>query len=121
MAVVKLAVIGSRNFSDYNLFCEKLEYLTQNIKEDITFISESAKSGADALIVRFCRENNKELIEYPPDYIKYPGKYALFKRNDEIVSNCDYLISFWDGQSRGASYTHNKAIKDGKGVKIILI
>jgi predicted Rossmann fold nucleotide-binding protein DprA/Smf involved in DNA uptake len=121
MSVVRVAVIGSRNFSDYNLFCEKLEYLIQNIKEDIVYISGACKSGADKMIADYCRENNKELIEYPPDYIKYPGKHALFKRNDEIVANCDYLISFWNGISRGASYTHNKALKDGKRVKIIMI
>lgn len=121
MAVVKVAVIGSRSFSDYNLFCEKLEYLTQNIKEDIIYISGACKTGADSFIAQYCRENNKEIIEFPPDYVKYPGKHALFKRNDEIVKNCDYLISFWDGKSRGTSYTHNKAIKDGKRVKIITI
>lgn len=119
--MVKIAVVGSRNFSDYSLFRKKLEYLTKNIKEDITYISGACKSGADKMIADYCRENNKQLIEYPPDYIKYPGKHALFKRNDEIVKNCDYLISFWDGQSRGTSYTHTKAIKEGKRVKIITI
>lgn len=118
---VKIAVVGSRNFSDYNLFCENLEYLTQNIKEDIIFISGKCSSGADKMIADYCRENNKQLIEFPPDYIKYPGKHALFKRNDEIVANCDYLISYCNGISRGTSYTHNKALKDGKRVKIIII
>lgn len=121
MSIVKIAVIGSRGFSDYNLFCEKLEYLIQNIKEDIIFISGACKSGADKMIFDYCRENSKELIEYPPDYVKYPGKHALFKRNDEIVDNCDYLISFWNGISRGTSYTHNRAIKEGKRVRIVMI
>lgn len=121
MEVVKIAVIGSRNYSDYEEFKEQLEYLTQNIKEEVVYVSGACLSGADALVVRFCQENNKQLIEYPPDYIKYPGKHALFKRNDEIVAECDYLISFWNGISRGTSYTHNKAIKAGKRVKIIMI
>lgn len=117
--VIRIGVIGSRNFSDYSLFCEKLEYLTHNIKEDIIYISGACKSGADKMIANYCLENNKQLIEYPPNYIKYSGKHALFKRNDEIVANCDYLISYWDGISRGASYTHNKAIKRGINVKVV--
>lgn len=52
---VKVAVIGSRSFSDYELFCEKLEYLTQNLT-DIIFVSGGAKSGADNLIKRYCKE-----------------------------------------------------------------
>lgn len=47
---MKIAVIGSRGFSEYEFFKEKLEYLIQNIKEDIQFVSGGAKSGGDALI-----------------------------------------------------------------------
>ena len=121
MPIIRLAVIGSRGYSNYEEFKEQLEYLTQNIKEDIVYISGNCKSGADSLIVRFCKEENKELIEFPPDYIKYPGKYALFKRNDEIVNACHYLISFWDGSSNGTRYTQDKALKAGKRVKIVII
>jgi hypothetical protein len=42
-------------------------------------------------------------------------------RNRLIVEECDCLIAFWDGQSRGTKSTLDLAEKLGKPTKIIRI
>ena len=118
---MKIAVIGSRNFTDYDFFKEKLEYLIQNIKEDIQFVSGGAKSGGDALIKRYCQENNLPLIEFLPEYDKYPPKIAPIKRNQQIIDESNLMIAFWDNSSRGTKSAIEMARKKGIKIKIVSI
>lgn len=111
----RIAVIGSRGFSNYEYFTEKLEYLIQNIPE-FGFVS-----GGDFLIKKYCKEKGYNLIEYFPEYDKYHGKVAPIKRNDIIVENSDMLIAFWDGKSKGTLYTINKAKDKQIPIRIINI
>jgi hypothetical protein len=116
---MKLAVIGSRNFTDYDFFKEKLEYLTQNIEEDIVYVSGGA-IGTDSLCKRYCKENKYELIEFLPDYKQY-GKAATHIRNSQIVEFSDALIAFFNGSSPGSKSTLEKAKKKGIKIKIVKI
>lgn len=120
MSIVKLAVIGSRGFSNYNLFCEKLEYLTQDIKEDIIYVSGGCPSGGDALIKRYTQEKNLSLIEYLPDWDKF-GKKAGFLRNKLIIDDATHLIAFWDSESKGTLSSIKMAEKKDIPIKIIKI
>lgn len=43
-----IAIVGSRDFTDYEFFKTKVEYLLQNIKEEIIIVSGGAK-GVDSL------------------------------------------------------------------------
>jgi hypothetical protein len=117
---MKLAVIGSRDFTEYDFFKEKLEYLTQNIEEDIVYVSGGCKNSADELIKKYCKENNYELIEFLPDYKQY-GKAATHIRNSQIVEFSDALIAFFNGSSPGSKSTISKAKKKGLKVKIVKI
>ena len=118
--MIKIAVIGSRNFSEYNFFKEKLEYLIQNIKEDIQFVSGGCKNSADELIARYCEENNLPIIEFLPDYNQY-GKGATHVRNSRIVEFSDCLIAYWNNSSRGTKSAIDKARKKGIKIKIVEI
>lgn len=60
-----------------------------------------------------------ELIEYLPQYDKYPPKIAPLERYKQIVAECDCLLAFWDGTSRGTKYTIDLAKKISKPVKIV--
>lgn len=114
-----IAVIGSRNFSEYEYFKHKLQYLISNIQEDIQYVSGGCKSGADNLLVKFCAEQNYKLIEHLPDYNKYSGKIAPLKRNELIVEDADMLVAFWNQISKGTAYTINLAEKKGIPVRIV--
>ena len=114
-----IAVIGSRNFSDYSFFAEKLEYLLQNLS-DYSFVSGGAL-GADSLCRRYCQENSFKLVEHLPNYDKYPPKAAPIIRNKLIINDATHLICFWDGISKGSKSAIKMAEKKGIKIKIITI
>ena len=109
---MKLAIIGSRNCPPIDI-ASHLKYIPD------TIISGGAK-GADTYARLFAQQHNLQLIEFLPDYEKY-GRKAPLVRNKLIVENCDCLIAFWDGKSRGTKYTLDYATKLGKPTKIVQI
>ena len=84
-----------------------------------TIVSGGAR-GADTYAKEFAIKHNLKLIEFLPDYEKY-GRKAPLVRNKLIVENCDCLIAFGDGKSRGTKYTLEYATKLGKPTKIVQI
>lgn len=41
---------------------------------------------------------------YHAEWAKY-GKTAGFRRNNDIVRNCDFVIAFWYNKSKGTKHT----------------
>ena len=115
---VKIAVVGSRGFEDYDFFRAKLEYLIKDLGEEIDYVSGGCKSGADALIKKYCLENQYEIIEHLPNWELY-GKRAGFIRNQLIIDDATHLIAFWDGKSRGTLSSIKMAEKKEIPIKII--
>jgi hypothetical protein len=105
---MKLAIVGGRDFNDYDLL-EKILYLhfgKCRISESL-IISGGAK-GADSLAEIFALRNIVPITKFIPDW-KNEGKSAGFNRNTKIVNECDMVLAFWDGMSRGTADTINKA------------
>lgn len=111
---MRVAIIGSRNFNNYDLVVETLlEY--ENM---ITLIVSGGAKGADKLGERWAKENNKELLLFYPDWKKY-GKSAGVIRNKEIIENSDIVFAFWDGTSKGTKHSIDLSNKLNKEIKII--
>ncbi len=108
---MKVAVVGSRNFTDYQIGRSILLEIIQ--PEDI-IISGGAK-GADTIAEHFAKEFENEIIIHKPDWDKY-GKSAGMIRNGQIIEDCDYVVAFWDGKSRGTADTIRKANNSNKQV-----
>ena len=66
--------------------------------------------GADTYAKEYTLKNNIPIIEFLPDYRKY-GRKAPLIRNLQIVDNCEFLLAFWDGKSRGSKFTIEYAEK----------
>lgn len=118
---MRLAIIGGRDFNGYSLL---LDYLTSFFFNSLpqefrfeTIISGGAK-GADSLGERFAHDYKLGLEIYKSEWGKY-GKSAGFRRNQTIVDNCDMVLAFWDGQSRGTADTIEKAKKAKKPTFIV--
>lgn len=109
---MRLAIIGSRNCPTIDIAAH-LKYIPD------TIVSGGAR-GADTYARLFAQTHNLTLLEFLPDYEKY-GKKAPLVRNKLIVDNCDCLIAFWDGISRGTKFTLDYAEKQGKPIKIVKI
>jgi len=111
--LVKIAVIGSRDFNDYNL----LKSMLDPVKFKIGLIVSGGARGADSLAERYARENNIETLIFIPDWSK--GKSAGYERNKQIVEASDIIIAFWDGSSKGTQHSFKLAEKYNKKIKII--
>lgn len=111
----KIAIVGSRTFSNYILFSKALKETIQ-FEEIDEFVSGGAK-GVDSLIKVYAQSINISIKEFIPNWSE--GKSAGFNRNTKIVQYCDKLIAFWDNKSRGTKDSINKAIANNKLWKII--
>ena len=117
---MKLAIVGGRDFNDYTLLEVWVDSITSmqfDREDNIVIVSGEAK-GADSLAFRFAEEHRIEMRVYPAEWDKY-GKSAGFIRNQTIVDNCDMVLAFWDGESRGTADTIEKAKRAKKPTFII--
>jgi len=113
---MKLAVVGSRDFNNYELLKSKLDAIHK--KRPITLIVSGGAKGADSLSERWAKENNIETLIFIPDWNKF-GKRAGFLRNEDIIKNSDAVIAFWDGESRGTLSSINLAKKYEKSCLVV--
>jgi len=108
---LKLAVIGSRSFVDYDYMCGILKWF------DIHQIISGGAQGADLLAKQYAKENKILYKEFPPDWNKY-GKSAGYIRNKQIIDAADEVAAFWDGISKGTKHSLDIAEENGKPVHI---
>jgi hypothetical protein len=113
---MKLAVIGSRTFKDYDLMKEELSKL--NSKEEITEIVSGGAKGADSLAERYAKEFNIPVKVFEANWDKH-GRRAGPLRNIKIVDYCDSLIAFWDSKSTGTKHSIGLAKEQKKSVVIV--
>ena len=113
---MKLAVVGSRDFSNYQLMEQVLSQWTDG--GHIEEIISGGASGADSLARDYAKEHNIPLIEFLPNWKLY-GKSAGPLRNKDIVDRADEVVAFWNGVSAGTKSTIDLAKKSGKPCKII--
>lgn len=114
MAKYKLAVIGSRDFDDY----EFLKSVLDPIRDKISLIVSGGAKGADSLAERYADERGIVKKILLADWNTH-GKKAGYLRNKEIIDSCDAVIAFWDGASKGTKHSLDLAGKEGKPFKII--
>lgn len=106
---MKLAVVGSRDFNDYELLKSEIDKI-KNILNIDTIVSGGAR-GADTLAERYANEYNLGKLIFLPEWEKY-GKRAGFIRNTIIWDHADAIIAFWDGVSKGTKHTVDKFSKN---------
>jgi hypothetical protein len=113
---MKLAVVGSRGFNDYEKLKSNLDIIHK--VKIVTCVISGGAYGADSLAEKWAKENNIETLIFYPDWDKY-GKSAGYIRNEEIVKASDAVIAFWDGTSKGTEHSINLARKYNKALAIV--
>lgn len=117
----RVLIAGCRTFNNYSLAKSFIDVCISRIRisNDIIIVSGGA-NGADKLAEIYAAENNLKFECYLPDWEKY-GKSAGPKRNLEMVKKSDYVICFWDGNSKGTKSTISYSKKYNKPIKIKFI
>ena len=99
---MKIAVIGSQNFNDYEKFQKIINEFLKSY-ENVEFISGGAK-GTDSLAQKYAKEHGIPIKIYYPNWKKYKKAAGLI-RNKQIWQDADIGIAFWDGKSKGTKYS----------------
>jgi hypothetical protein len=110
---MKLAIVGSRTFNDYELLCGVIDEV-----KDIELIISGGANGADSLAEKYAKDHSIPTKIYHADWNKY-GKRAGYIRNVDIITNCDCVIAFWDCKSKGTKHSIDLANTQKKKLLII--
>lgn len=116
---MRLSIVGGRNFNDYALLASTI-FNNLCPLDFITEIISGGAKGADTLGADFAENNDIPLKIFPAEWDKY-GKSAGFIRNQTIIDNCDVVLAFWNGESKGTADTIEKAKRAKKPTFIIYI
>lgn len=106
---LKIAVIGSRTFSDYDFLKDTLRCI------HITEIVSGGDLGADKLAERYAQEKNIHLSIIP--HTEHPETTGA-SRTYSIISLAQLVIAFWDGKSPGTADLLKYAQQKGKKIVI---
>jgi hypothetical protein len=107
---MKVAVVGSRTFNDYELLKEMLSHVY------ITEIVSGGDLGADHLAEVYAKEKNIPLSIVP--HTENIGVHDR-RRAYAIIDQVKLVIAFWDGKSQGTCDLIKYTQKKGKPIKII--
>ena len=114
---MKIAITGSRKFTDFNRLCQVLDGLAP------TEIVSGGAKGADTLAERYADEHGLPKKIFLPKFKTdkntpyHPRSYHI--RNHSIVDYSDMVVAFWDGVSGGTKNTIDYADKVNKSPLII--
>lgn len=115
---MKLAIVGSREFENYDLLCAEVEKIKQT--QTVELIVSGGAKGADTLAKRYAALNHIPMMELKPDYKQF-GHNAPAQRNALIVENADWVLAFAAPTSRGTWDTIRKAEKMLRKVIIVKV
>jgi len=116
-------VAGSRTINDYARFSEIMgDIVAYDYYHDksIVFITGKARTGADAMIIKWCKEHGYPWVEMPADWDEY-GKRAGYIRNEQMAEVANTLFAFYDGVSKGTKHMINLAKSEHLDYKVFIL
>lgn len=109
----RVAFVGSRSWNDERAIGNRIADL-----DDGDVVVTGGARGADRLAAKRARARGLIVALHLPDWRRH-GLRAAFIRNQAIVDDCDRLVAFWDGESRGTADVIERARKAGKPVHVV--
>lgn len=103
LKMYKVAVVGSRRFTDYDL----MKQILNQQHDKIGMIISGGAKGADTLAQRYAKDNGIPMHIIYPEYEKY-GKRAPLRRNVTIANLAEKMIAFGYPDSRGTRHVVDK-------------
>ena len=116
MGQMRIGVVGSRGWSDYERVVQVLDAL-----QPTEVVSGGAK-GADSMGERYAKERGIPTRIFYPKPEDFGGNFgrAAFARNEDIVRNSDFIVAFWDGKSNGTKNSIDHAKRLGIPLMVIV-
>ena len=107
---IRLAVVCSRDFNDYDFMKEILGWYT---------IRQILSTESTLLVRRLVGERNIPLKEFAADWSKY-GKSAGYKRDELIADACDEMVAFMDKNHPTPDISHSIELVETKGKPVFI-
>jgi len=111
--VERVAIVGSRGYSNL----EAVRAYVRSLPKDTVVVSGGA-AGVDITAEITAKDCGLAVVVWPADWARY-GRRAGLLRNIQVVENCDRVVAFWDGKSRGTAHSIDLARKAGKPVEVV--
>lgn len=109
-----VAIVGSRKTNmSRDAFARLADDLIPKELGKVERIVSGGAYGIDSLAAWYARYRGYKLIEYLPDYSIF-GRRAPIIRNMDIIRDADFVLAFWDGESRGTLSSINMALESHK-------
>jgi len=99
---MRLAVVGSRGFDDFDLFVKIMNRI--RIVNSIDCIVSGGAKGVDSMAKHYADVNDISTSIFLADWDKH-GKGAGYIRNKDIWDDSDMYLCIWDGKSRGTKHS----------------
>ena len=107
---MKLAIVGSREYTDYKEFKKTIDAFRRENQVDM--IISGGAEGADEMAYRYAVQHGITFVCHPPKPEDgYPAKF--FRRNLRIISQCEFVLAFPKGKSSGTRHSIRLAKKLG--------
>lgn len=90
-----IAIVGSRGFRRQDLVQDFVDQLPAG-----SVVVSGGARGVDQFAEEAAKARGLETLIFLADWKRY-GRRAGPVRNEEIIANCDRVVAFWDGSSRG--------------------
>lgn len=115
----RIAVIGSRSFSDEE-YMRKVLFDQEKLNAEEHIIVSGGAPGADILSEKISKMEEIPFLLYPANWERH-GKRAGMLRNIAMIQHVDEVIAFWDGRSSGTKHAIGLANKFGKPVRVYMV
>ena len=117
---MRVAIVGSRDYPDPGVAVRNYIEAARDGGEFYggTIIISGGARGIDTAAVEYADYLGLPTIVYPADWGRQ-GKAAGYARNEDIIADCDRVVAFWDGESKGTRHTIELALKNRKRLEVV--
>lgn len=110
---MRVAIVGSRDYPD---LAEVRRYVG-TLPPDTVVVTGGAR-GVDRVAADEAESRGLAVVIHCAKWDD-EGRSAGYRRNIRIVEDCDRVVAFWDGGSRGTQHTIDIARRKGRPVEVI--
>lgn len=114
---MRLAIVGSRNFNDWDKFVDFINECLKEWNDDIECVVSGGASGVDTMAKKWAKQNSNKLEEFLPEWNVY-GRGAGPIRNSKIIERSTHVIAFPSKNGKGTQDSIKKAAKANLPIKV---
>jgi hypothetical protein len=112
---VRIAIVGSRGFAPLELV---RDYVAR-LHPGCTVLTGGAR-GVAPVAARAARDRGLAVVVHHADWARH-GRAAGPIRNRQIVAECQALVAFWDGGSRGTAHVVEQAKAARRPIELVVV